>query len=322
MNLCKEALNSSLEQGKKYVLAVSGWVDSMVLLHTFLSLYPKEQCIVAHFDHQLRWSESDGDRELVEKVCSDAWVHCEVRSVSIASEALNEKTSIESIARKYRYEFFSELFHSYSAEAVLTAHHADDRIETMCFNLLRWSKLGGIHALKKENTLLDETRIIRPFLSLEKEILRKYAREFDVLFREDTSNQENTYLRNRIRNNILPEFSSINREYKKACLNFIEYTESLQDWIDENIQIWFMLQGCKGDNLHFSVQEFIETHSFLQKEIIRYIFEKTNHGSVGLSEGNIEEILRFIKEAEGNTYKHIKKLYLSKEKGRINIISK
>ena len=83
-----------------------------------------------------------------------------------------------------------------------------------------------------------------------------------------------------------------------------------------------MLQGCKGDNLHFSVQEFIETHSFLQKEIIRYIFEKTNHGSVGLSEGNIEEILRFIKEAEGNTYKHIKKLYLSKEKGRINIISK
>lgn len=322
MNRCKEVLAQNIPAWKRYILAVSGGVDSMVLLHAFVSLFWKEQCIVAHFDHQLRWAESDGDRDFVKKTCSDLGILCEVRSRDITNEAKEKKQSIESIARKYRYDFCIELAQAHHAEVILTAHHLDDRIETMCFNLLRGSKLGGIHALKKENILENGILLLRPFLSLEKEELQKYAEEHHVSFREDSSNQENIYLRNRLRNTILPEFHTINPEYKKALSNFIGYSEALQDWIDENIQIWFLLQGCKEGELHFSVQEFIDTHTFLQKEIIRYIFEKMNQGSVGLSEGNIEEILRFIRDAEGNTVKHIKKLFLKKEKGRILISSK
>ena len=293
------------------ILAVSGGVDSMVLLDLVLHHHNVQKIIVAHFDHALRWSEWDGDRELVANFCKEKNITFEVEKMDIALIAKNEKQSIESVARKYRYEFFFQIAKKYNAKYILTAHHLDDRIETAMFNLIRGTKLGGIHALSEVSRTDGWVSLFRPLLSISKSEIIEYAREKNILFREDSSNSDTDYLRNHLRKNILPEFEAINPGYRKSLSNFIEYTEELKCWIDEEVKVFL------SDGVSFLITEFEKKSLFFQKEIIRYLYEKANNGTVGLSEGNIEEILRYILTANGGTMKEIKNLRLERRKSEI-----
>ncbi len=289
------------------VLAVSGWVDSMVLLDLVLAHHPKGKIVVAHFDHSLRWIESDWDKESIANYCNRWNITFEVEKMDIATLAKEEKMSVEAVARKYRYEFLARTAEKYRAKYILTAHHQDDRIETAVFNLIRGAKLGGIHALSEISWLL-----LRPLLHTSKSEILEYAKEKNISFREDSSNTDTEYLRNHLRANILPEFEKINGEYRKSIENFIEYTEELKTWIDDEIQNF--LSGEQS----FSVADFEKKSPFFQKEIIRYLYEKTNGGTIWLSEGNIDEILRFIRTANGGTMKEIGRLKLMKKENRIS----
>lgn len=293
------------------ILGVSGGVDSMVLLDLVLRHHIVEKIIVAHFDHALRWSESDGDRELVANFCKEKNITFEVEKMDIAVLAKNEKQSIESVARKYRYEFLFWMAKKYSAKYILTAHHRDDQIETAMFNLIRGTKLGGIHALSELWDFDAWLILFRPLLSSSKKEILEYAHEKSIPFREDSSNLDTDYLRNKLRHTILPEFEMINPEYRRAISNFIGYTEELKSWIDEEVRFFLW------DTMSFSVQDFKKKSSFFQKEIIRYLYAQANHGTVGLSEGNIEEMRRFILTANGGTKKDIQFLSLSRQKGNI-----
>jgi tRNA(Ile)-lysidine synthase len=328
------------------ILAVSGGVDSMVLLDLVLGVHDREKIIIAHFDHSLRGAESDWDREFIANFCKKENLKFEGEKMDILKLASDEKMSIESVARKYRYEFLFRVAEKYHARYILTAHHADDRIETAMFNLIRGTKLGGIHALsllsarhcdegsnpgswkqsidchvdysQKQNNLLAMTDIgiFRPLLSVAKSEILEYAKEKSIAYREDSSNADTDYQRNHLRRNILPEFEEINPEYRRAITNFIDYTEELKSWIDDEIRLFLT------DVSSFSVKEFEKKSPFFQKEIIRYLYEKSNHGTVGLSERNIEEMVRFIREAEGGTEKILGKLYLTKSKSVIQYFSK
>ncbi len=135
----------------------------MTLLSLILSVHPREKIIVAHFDHSLRSTESDADRELVAEICKKENIICEFTKMDIGRLAEQEKMSIESIARRERYRFLESVRQKYDARYIITAHHRDDQIETAIFNLLRGSKLGGIHALSLSNGY-----ILRPLIFLSK----------------------------------------------------------------------------------------------------------------------------------------------------------
>ncbi len=293
------------------ILAVSGGVDSIVLLDLVRAYHDRNKIIVAHFDHSLRWSESDGDRDFVANICKKEDITFEFEKLDIATLAKDEKMSIESVARKYRYEFFLHIAKKDQAKYILTAHHQDDRIETAMFNLIRGTKLGGIHALSEVSQIDDWVSLFRPLLSISKSEILEYAREKNILFREDSSNSDTDYLRNHLRKNILPEFEKINPEYRQSIENFIEYTRELKCWIDEEVKVFL------SDGISFLITEFEKKSLFFQKEIIRYLYEKANNGTIGLSEGNIEEILRYILTANGGTMKEIKNLRLERRKSEI-----
>ena len=221
------------------IIAVSGGVDSMVLLDLIVRSHPKEKIIIAHFDHALRGAESNGDRDVVANICKREAILFEVIKMDIGSMAKEEKMSIESIARKYRYDFFFQTAKKYSAKYILTAHHQDDRIETAIFNLIRGTKLGGIHALAQMQ--IDDSvygNIFRPLLGIPKKDIQEYARIHSIEYREDSTNTDTKYLRNKIRHDILPEFESINPEYRRAISNFIDYSEELHDWIDGEVRFF------------------------------------------------------------------------------------
>lgn len=296
------------------ILAVSGGVDSMVLLDLVLWHHPREKIVVAHLNHSLRWAESDEDSDFVADFCKKNNMIFNLRKLDIAALALQEKMSIEAVARKYRYDFLLQIARKYSAKYILTAHHLDDRIETMIFNLLRGTKLWGIHALAPIQKYEEyEISFFRPLLSISKSEILEYAQMKNIDYREDSSNMSPEYQRNHIRHMILPHATKINPEYREALKNFIEYSEELKRWIDR--EVWTFV----SDSQNFHVKDFEKQSLFFQKEVIRYLYERANHGTVGLSEGNIEELRRYILTASGATEKHLGELKLRKKRGNILI---
>jgi tRNA(Ile)-lysidine synthase len=119
------------------ILAVSGGVDSMVLLDLVLQVHPHDRIIVGHVDHCLRGSESDGDREFVMETCARPGVRCETTRIDIATISRESHMGIEATARRERYQFLRGLRDSYHARYIVTAHHADDQMETILLNLIK-----------------------------------------------------------------------------------------------------------------------------------------------------------------------------------------
>lgn len=168
----------------------------MVLLHVLRAL--GHPCVVAHADHGLRGMESDGDREFVVQHCRELRVDVVTTRLPVASHAQVQGISVQMAARELRYAWLNEL-HEADAIPIALAHHADDSIETLFINLLRGAGVHGWAGIPPVSG-----PFIRPLLAVHRDAIERYAREHSVLFREDSSNTDPKYLRNRIRHELLP----------------------------------------------------------------------------------------------------------------------
>lgn len=193
----------------KMILAVSGGVDSMVLLDFCVKKYGAEDVVVAHFNHGTRESCRE-DEDFIKKCCKNYNVFLEVGYGQLGENVSEEK------ARRKRYEFFYEIAKKYDGK-IATAHHVDDLLESIAINFLRGTGWRGVAAM-------NNPEIFRPFISEmcwgKKDILR-YAAENSIIFREDPTNSSEKYLRNRIRKEVR-EISSEKREkifliYSRQC---------------------------------------------------------------------------------------------------------
>ena len=177
-------------------VAVSGGVDSMVLLHVLRAL--GHPCHVAHVDHGLRGAESDSDLTFVEAFCKTHSIPCVTHRVDVEERALRTGESTQMAARELRLSWLKELAAG-GPQIVALAHHADDAVETFFMGLIQ-----GMGALGWGSIPLRSGPFIRPFLGIRREQILAYAAEQDVPWREDASNAETAYLRNRIRHELLP----------------------------------------------------------------------------------------------------------------------
>ena len=187
-----------LQPGEPLWVAVSGGVDSMVLLHVLREL--GHPCSVAHVDHGLRGAESDADRAFVEEQAERA--RLPFRSVRVDPKAAAEGISVQMAARELRYAWFKELLCEGPATMAL-GHHRDDVVETLMLNLMRGIGAHGWAGIPVV-TELKEGRICRPLLGVDREQIMEYAVMNRIAFREDASNDDPKYLRNRVRTELLP----------------------------------------------------------------------------------------------------------------------
>jgi tRNA(Ile)-lysidine synthase len=207
------------DPAQKVLLAVSGGIDSMVLLH----LFEKSEFDygIVHCNFNLRGEESDKDEEFVKKHVLEHGVPAFFESFETKEYAQLCGISIEMAARDLRYEFFERIRSKNKYDFIATAHHQDDLIETFFLNLSRKTGIKGLTGIK------DKTgKIIRPLLWVGRKEIEQFAADNYIDFREDSSNNEVVYQRNFLRHKILPLFSELNPAFKK---NLLASVENLKD---------------------------------------------------------------------------------------------
>ncbi|HSX34521.1 MAG TPA: tRNA lysidine(34) synthetase TilS [Candidatus Saccharimonadales bacterium] len=177
----------------KYVVAVSGGVDSMALLHRLVQ-EPGLELVAAHFEHGIR-ADSDEDRKLVQTQAERYGLPFVFARGNLGAGAS------EATARTARYNFLEQVRAAQGAAAIITAHHQDDAIETALINMLRGTGPRGLAGLQSTDA------VVRPLLTVPKIDIQMYARAHDITWREDSTNADERYLRNYLRRRVLPKMS-------------------------------------------------------------------------------------------------------------------
>ena len=247
-----------LAEGEKVILALSGGVDSMVLAD--LLLKSKVEFVAAHCNFHLRGEESDGDEKFVRGYAERNGIQCFVKHFETEKYAAEQGVSIEMAARDLRYNWFEQLRQQLGYDKIAVAHHADDQAETFFINLLRGAGLNGLKGMKPQNGV-----VIRPLLWASREQIRKYAVENQILWREDHTNAESVYLRNKIRNQLLPVFDELQSEARQGLYKSLEhlaaenelYRELLQEKLGQIIEY-------NGDIQRIPHSAFLIQHSSFQ----------------------------------------------------------
>ncbi len=315
MQLFFDTFHEYITLDEDIVLAVSGWVDSMVMFDLVKKCHPRDKIVVAHFDHSLRGDESDGDRELVANICKRENIRCVVKKVDIWSRSLSEKMNIEALARRERYEFLESVRHESNATYILTAHHAGDQLETVIQNLIKWGKIRWLSGMP-----LVSGSIFRPLLHISKKDILAYQWEYDISFREDSSNMDTTYDRNRIRHDIVPVLTAMNPTIDETIGELALYMQELSWWMTEYVEKWLhQSERISGEENSFLVMDFLELSLLLQGEVLTYLYARAMNGSTqGLSRGIIRDLTRFISgPGSSHTQKQIKNLHLKRRGERV-----
>ncbi|MTH13975.1 tRNA lysidine(34) synthetase TilS [Flavobacterium sp. LC2016-01] len=236
-------------EDKKLFLAVSGGLDSMVLLHLFQQL-PSEIAVL-HCNFQLRGLESFGDQEFVQNYCNQNNIPVFTTQFDTKAFAEDYKLSTQVAARELRYSWFYELLEEKNFDFILTAHHADDNLETFIINLTRGTGLDGLTGIPEEND-----RIIRPLLPFSREEILKYAKENAIEWREDSSNASNKYLRNKIRHDLIPILKEINPNFLDAFQKTQSYLQESKEMVeDASIMIYQQVAKEDGEDIHFDLKQ-------------------------------------------------------------------
>lgn len=204
-----------LKRGEKVIVTCSGGADSIFLLHILNKL--GFECVVAHCNFHLRGEESDRDENFVREFCKKKGLILLVEHFDTKQFAAENKLSIEMAARELRYNWFEKIRAEYNAGAIAVAHHSDDSIETILLNLLRGTGLKGICGIRPKNGY-----IVRPLLCVNRKEIEDYLTENGIGYITDSTNLENEYTRNKIRNIVMPILREINPQIDSVMLSNAE----------------------------------------------------------------------------------------------------
>ena len=247
-----------IPEGTRVIAAVSGGADSVALLRILHRL--QIPLSVAHLNHQLRGQASDADEHFVTDLAEELQLPCTVKTVDVNALAASRKVSIEMAAREARHAFFHEL-----DGVIALAHHADDQVETFFLKLARGSGISGLAGMPYSQTI-GSIRLIRPLLGIPRKEIENWLVENGYSWREDASNTDEKFLRNRIRHSIIPlleqQLNPAIRENILRTMDILRQEDACMDgWTDgrnpgdarnlplaarrRNLEKWLFAQGAE-----------------------------------------------------------------------------
>ncbi|MBM3138527.1 MAG: tRNA lysidine(34) synthetase TilS, partial [Chloroflexi bacterium] len=271
MNKC------AIPDHSRLVVAVSGGPDSICLFDLIYRL--PYQTTVVHFNHQLR-PESDEEMRFVKSIAEGKKIPFFSRSINIHEFASSEGLGIEEAARRARYEFIFHVAAETKSQAVVTAHHADDQVETVLMNFIRGAGLKGLSGMTfcQRTNFSEKILLARPMLDFRKAELLAYCQDNGLQYYVDESNYEPVYFRNRIRNELIP----LLREYNP---NFIETVLRNQKALADDLRYILeitnstlndLLVNEKEGVLTFSIEKFSPLPDALKNYVLKELIQRIN----------------------------------------------
>lgn len=242
-------------KGRKLLLAVSGGIDSMVLMHLFQQL--NYDISIAHCNFQLRGEESNEDENFVKSEAEKFKIPNYFIRFDTENYSKENKLSTQLAARKLRYDWFQEII-SLGFDYILTAHHLDDNVETFLINFIRGTGLEGLTGIPAQNG-----NIIRPLLPFSREEIENYAKENQIQWREDSSNASDKYFRNKLRHDIVPKLKELNTGFLDSfqnTLNHLQQAESLVN--DASKLIYEKVVVVKDNQLEIHLKPLLEFQNY------------------------------------------------------------
>ena len=249
----KNHINSNLKflTETRLVVAISGGVDSVVLAHLCKAFHL--EFALAHCNFNLRGEESNADEDFVLELAEHLDVEVFIQNFDTQDYAEQHKRSIQMAARELRYDWFYELARQLKFDYILTAHHADDNLETFLINFTRGTGLNGLTGIP----VVNDT-IVRPLLPFSRDDIETFANEKLITWREDSSNSSRKYLRNKLRHEVVPILKEINPQLLDSFQSTLENLNDTADIVEESLNAVAKraITTIEDNGISYKVSEF------------------------------------------------------------------
>ena len=287
----------------KVVVGVCGGPDSMCLLDLMLKCKEKFdlQIVVAHINHGIR-IDSDEDEKYVVNYCDKNEIPVYVKKVDVADFAKINKIGLEEAGRKIRYDFFEEVLKKTNSNKIATAHNQNDVAETLLMNIFRGSGTNGLKSIEK----IRDEKYIRPLLDIERNEIEKYCIENNLNPRIDSTNKDNTYTRNKIRNVVIPYLKKeFNPSIIQALSRLSEIATEEIRYIEKQTDIIYnelFISENEQKELILDLKKFNEQDLVIRKRIIFKCMQKIRGTAKGIEKKHIDDIIILCSNNIGNKY--------------------
>lgn len=303
-----------LEAGDNVLVGCSGGIDSMVLLYFLNSIKTELGISVAavHVDHMLRGEESCEDRLFTEEKAKQWGIKCFSRAIPIPEILEKKGGNKQQLCRTERYSYFLEVMEQTGATKFATAHHADDQLETILMSGLRGSLQDGSFGMRAIRPF-GRGYLIRPQLAVVKEQIAAYAKVQDILYREDSSNAEAAYTRNRLRQHVLP---FLKEENNRVSQNFVELAEDMQQdqqFLQELAeQKLARIIKVENEEIILSAKSFrVEAHALQKRMVLLLLNYLYNPKQVPLTRQLVEQMQEMLQSSSGTVFLHLPQNYIA-----------
>lgn len=233
-------------QESKFFIAVSGGVDSMVLVDLFRKL--QYDFSILHCNFNLRGDESEAETQFLKTYCAEHQIPNKVQYFDTESYAKQHKLSTQLAARELRYNWFKDEISKNEFDYLLTAHHLDDQVETFLINFTRGTGLEGLTGIPEQNQY-----IIRPLLPFSRAEILTYAQKNNVVWKEDSSNASDKYLRNKIRHDVIPVLKELNANFLSSFQNTLHFLNQSNELVQDASHLVYK-QMVKENSNGFAIE--------------------------------------------------------------------
>ncbi|MDD5626780.1 MAG: tRNA lysidine(34) synthetase TilS [Patescibacteria group bacterium] len=306
LNKVQEAIENHrlIKDGGTIIVACSGGPDSVCLTHILWQLQKKLgfKIILAHLNHNLRGKESDSDSCFVQKLAKEL-------NLPLENKKLRRKPKNEATAREARYTFLEQVRKKHEGQSIAAAHTADDQAETILLNLLRGAGLAGLAGMRHKNNFL-----IRPLLECGRGEILGYLKENRLAYRNDSSNFDLKYTRNKIRHKLLPLLKKeYNPQIRKNLLKLGEVSRAAEEYISEEAKNFI----CRNSN-PLPLKSWQTLPPILKTETLRQMIGSVLGGAKDIYAVHLEEMVKMLESPRGNKKKNLPRgLQILKKDGRI-----
>ena len=285
-----------IEKGEHIIIGLSGGADSVYLLRILDSIRKEMNLKITavHINHMIR-KEAVDDQKFVEDLCGKLSIPCISFQLDVKMIAEREKKSLEEAGRKARYDTFYKCMKKYHADKIAIAHHQNDQAETFLYRCARGTGIYGAGAMKEKDGVL-----IRPLLCMKKQEIVQYLQQIGQTWVEDASNQDDTFARNQIRNQIIPRLEQINDQAVFHIGQLCEDIKEVTGYLTKQVEDAFSQCSRAIENgFRIDCEKLLCENIWIQKQILKRVLEKTAGKKKDLERKHIEDLIELAWNGTG-----------------------